>query len=259
MALYRTFAIPRIAELLHHTGEIERNPLKRSMDTGLIMYELIDAGVESDRGREVIRSLNRMHRRWPIEDEDYVYVLTTFIVVPARWTAAHGLRPYTQEEETAATVFYREVGRRMGIRELPASYEDASQFLDSYEATRFGWSSAGAALMASTDHALRVLLPGPLQSASSTLVGVMMEDRMCDALGLHRPSPLARWAFGRAMELRRAKARFRRKSPSEPIFKPGISGSSVYPSGYQIKDLGVPSTEPPSCSAETSDRSELSR
>jgi hypothetical protein len=39
------------ADLLVHAGEIQRRPLKRSMDTGLLMYELIDSGPESDRGR----------------------------------------------------------------------------------------------------------------------------------------------------------------------------------------------------------------
>jgi hypothetical protein len=259
MALYRTFAIPRIAELLHHTGEIERHPAKRSMDTGLLMYELIDGGVESDRGREVIRALNRMHRRWPILEEDYAYVLTTFIVVPARWSAAHGLRPYTPEEETAATVFYREVGRRMGIRALPASYDEAAQLLDSYEASHLAWSAAGAALMASADDALKVLLPRPLRGASSTLTGVMLDDRMCDALGVRRPPWPARWTFARMMDLRRAKARHRRRPPTAPIFTPGVSGSAVYPTGYRLTDLGVPAPEPPPYSAGISDDSTLSR
>jgi len=82
MAFYRTFAVPRIATLLGHTGEVQREPAKRSYDTALVMYELIAAGFENPRGQEMLKLLNRVHRGWSIAAADFTYVLCTFIVVP---------------------------------------------------------------------------------------------------------------------------------------------------------------------------------
>ena len=80
LAFYRVFATPRIANLLVETGEMLGRPAKRGYDTGLVMYELISHGFSHPRGREMVRLLNRVHRPWPILDEDYRYVIAAFTV-----------------------------------------------------------------------------------------------------------------------------------------------------------------------------------
>jgi hypothetical protein len=150
LAFYRPFAVPRIAGLLAHTGETTRQPAKRSYDTALVIYELISAGFDDDRGREMVRLLNRVHGRWNIANEDFLYVLSTFIVVPTRWIEHHGWRPMLHAERVATLTFYRELGRRMNIHNLPDTYEEAAALLDGYETTHLAPSSAGNILMGST-------------------------------------------------------------------------------------------------------------
>ena len=103
LAFYRVFAIPRIANLLVQTGEMTGRPAKRSYDTGLVMYELIAAGFDTPRGREMVRLLNRVHHGLGITQEDFRYVLCTFIVTPLRWIDRRGWRPLLQSEREAAT------------------------------------------------------------------------------------------------------------------------------------------------------------
>ena len=55
LAFYRTFGIPAIAELLYSTGEMTERTRKRADDTGLLMYELITNGLESERGRAAVK------------------------------------------------------------------------------------------------------------------------------------------------------------------------------------------------------------
>lgn len=241
LSFYRTFAIPRIAQLLARTGEIERRPEKRAMDTGLLMYELIDSGPRSERGRQVIRMLNAMHRRWPIAEEDYAYVLATFIVPTCRWIDAYGWRDTTAEEREAITAFYREVGRLMGIRRLPVSYQEAEAILDGYEAEHLRASPEGTALMTATAGVLADRLPRPARRFGSFLTALMLDDPLCDALGVGRPGKLGRLAFRWCMLLRGVVVRGRPRR-QEPSFSPGRSGSSVYPDGYQLGDLGVDSS-----------------
>lgn len=238
LSYYRTFATPRIASLLARTGEIERQPMKRSIDTGLLMYELIDSGPTSERGRQVIRMLNRMHHRWPIEDADYAYVLATFIVPTCRWIDTFGWRRTTAEEREGITTFYRRVGRLMGIRRLPESYMDAEEILDSYEAANLRRSPEGVALMASTADVFAALLPARARRLAPRLLGLMLDDRLCGVLDVQRPSPLTRRLFRVAMAVRALIVRLKPRR-DQPFFLSGRTGSSLYPGGWELSDLGV--------------------
>ena len=144
LAFYRAFAVPRMAGLLVRSGELTGRPVKRAYDTGLLMYELFEHGVDHPRGREVIRVLNRMHRRWDIADDDYRYILAAFAVVPERFAAAHGWRPLGDVEREAAYRVMHEIGTRMSIPGIPASFDALAAYLDEYEAREVRHSAAAA-------------------------------------------------------------------------------------------------------------------
>src|ERR1700730_11401385 len=65
-ALFRTFAVPSIAGLLHRTGEFERYAQRRYDDTNLLLSELVEHGYDSERGRAALRNMNQQHNRYPI-------------------------------------------------------------------------------------------------------------------------------------------------------------------------------------------------
>lgn len=239
MSFVRTFAVPSIAKVLAATGEIEARPLKRWLDTALMMYELIDAGPEAPRARSVLRMLNQVHRGLPITEDQYSYVLTTFIVPAVRFMDSYGWRPSTGREKEAVAVFYRRVGELMGLRWLPGSYEEAERFLDAYEAENLAPSPEGASLMRATQGVLATKMPKGARWATPVLVRLMVDDRLCRALSLPVPAPAARRAFALAMAARRAVVR-RRPVRTEPRFRPGRSGKDVYPHGYELEDLGPP-------------------
>ena len=64
LALFRSFASPRIGGLLHATGEFEARPQKRYDDTDLIVSEIIENGFESERGQRAIARMNAIHSRF---------------------------------------------------------------------------------------------------------------------------------------------------------------------------------------------------
>src|SRR6476619_6386035 len=79
LALFRTFASPRIGGLLHRTGEFEAHPQKRYDDTDLIVSEIVEHGFDSERGRRAIARMNALHARFHIPNIDFLYVLSTFV------------------------------------------------------------------------------------------------------------------------------------------------------------------------------------
>ena len=74
LALFRTFAVPSIGAVLDTSGEFGRAPQKRYDDTDLILSTIVEAGYESEDGKEAIRRMNRIHGRFRISNEDFLYV-----------------------------------------------------------------------------------------------------------------------------------------------------------------------------------------
>ena len=238
LAFYRVFAIPRIANLLIETGEMLGRPAKRGYDTGLVMYELIANGFDHPRGREMVRLLNRVHRPWPILDEDYRYVIAAFTVVPIRWIDRRGWRPLLPAEREASATFYRELGRRMRIPDLPDTYAQAEALLDAYEREHMAPSHAGSQLMDITQRLIVRKLPARLHGLGRPLTSALLnEPQLTRAIGLPRPPPGAVAAVNAAYGLRNILIRLR-KPATTPWFTPGRPVSTVYPHGYQLADLG---------------------
>jgi hypothetical protein len=115
-ALFRTFAVPAISALLDRTGEFQDRAQKRYDDTDLLVSELMEWGYDSERGRRALRRMNQLHGRFDIPNDDFLYVLSTFVYEPIRWNARFGWRPLCEQERLGYFHFWREVGRRMNIK-----------------------------------------------------------------------------------------------------------------------------------------------
>ncbi|UZX03288.1 DUF2236 domain-containing protein [Arthrobacter sp. CDRTa11] len=238
LAYYRNFAIPSGAATLVGNGEIPQRPMKRSIDTGVVIYELVANGLDSERGRKMTELLNRVHRHVPASQEDFLYVLMTLLVVPIRWTRRHGWRPPTQAEIDAATRFFRELGTRIHIARYPATFEDAEAFLDDYENRRVSPSPAGRTLMDSTVQVLQSMQPRILHPVTRLMISTMLDDeRLTKALGLPGSTWWSKAALGAGLAVRNA-ARRRRPLNTEPGFRPGQPAPPVYPRGYDLADIG---------------------
>jgi hypothetical protein len=238
VSYYRNFAVPSIARTLAGTGEMAARPLKRSYDTGIVIHEIIANGFDHERSRAMIGLLRRVHAGVPGTAEDFVYVLMTLLVLPLRWVEAHGWRRLTALEKDAATAFYSELGRRMGLGPVPGSFDAACRFLDEYEDRNLGPSPEGAALLAATVPALENRLPAPLRRFSPLVLALMMDKpEVADALGLNRAPGALRLAFNAVLRARAIKVRTR-PLPTSPSFVPGTANIAVYPDGYTLDQIG---------------------
>ena len=119
-ALFRTFCVPRIARLLDGTGEFRNRAQKRYDDTDIIVSELMEYGYSSERGSRALARMNAQHGRFKIANDDFRYVLSTFIYEPIRWNARFGWRKMCETERLAHFHFWLQVGERMGIKDIPA-------------------------------------------------------------------------------------------------------------------------------------------
>ncbi len=66
LALFRTFASPSGASILDSTGEFGCRAQKRYDDTDIILNEMLEHGLESQRGKTALRKMNTLHGRYNI-------------------------------------------------------------------------------------------------------------------------------------------------------------------------------------------------
>lgn len=155
-ALLRTYAVPSIAALLDRTGETVSRPRKRYDDTVLILVEILDNGLDSDNARRAFTRLADMHGRFEIRNDDFLYVLSTFMLCPMEWLESYGRRPMTGEEGLDWFRFWCAFGARMGIRDLFRDLAEARAFRRHFEETRYAASKPSRSL---AEASARIVLP----------------------------------------------------------------------------------------------------
>ncbi len=235
-ALFRTFAVPSIAELLDRTGEFTRRAGKRYDDTDILVSELIEHGYASDRGRRALRRINQLHGRFAISNDDYLYVLSTFVYEPIRWNARFGWRPLCEEERLAYFLFWREVGRRMNIRDVPEEFDAFERFNRDYERRHFRYSEASRRVGTATRELFVSWFPQAPGALVRWAIHALLDDPLREAFGFPPAPGPVRALTPLAMRLR---ARLLRWLPARR--RPRLRTSQrrdLYPGGYRIEGVG---------------------
>ncbi|MGI5149209.1 oxygenase MpaB family protein [Plantactinospora sp. CA-294935] len=236
LAFWRTFAVPSIAELLAATGETTSRTERRADDTGILMYTLIEHGLDHPLGRAATRRLNQLHRRYAIDNDDYLYVLGTFVFVGSRWIDRHGWRPLCCHERTAIYHFYAELGRRLRITGIPPDLDSYADWYDTFEAERFAATPAARQLITATK-GLLADLPRPLVPVGERVADALLDPPLRAAVSVAPPpwwarALLAGGLAGRAAYLRHGAAPRRRQ------YLDGGLRAKTYPDGYDIATVG---------------------
>jgi hypothetical protein len=239
-ALFRTYAVPSIGSLLMRTGEFTGRTQKRYDDTVLILDAVLEHGTDSQQGRTAIRRMNQMHRAYGIGNDDLRYVLATFVVMPIRWVDDFGWRPMTETERVASANYYRHLGRRMGIREIPATWQAFARLLDAYERTHFGFDPGARDVAESTLALLATFPPNHLLPAALVrrISLALMDPPLLAAFGFPRPGRTMRTLARTGL---RARGRVVRLLPprQEPYFVRQLPQVRSYPDGYEVAGLGT--------------------
>ena len=183
LALLKTFCVPSIAGLLDRSGEFGQRPRRRYDDTGLWVAELLRHGPDSAEGRQLIERLNRLHGRYAIANDDFLYVLSTFVVEPIRWLERYGWRPLAPAEQEALFRFWQQVGQGMGLQQLPADLNALLTLNRRVEDQVFAGTAAGRRVAEATLAMLLDDWPPPLRPALRSLLAGLVEPGVGACLG----------------------------------------------------------------------------
>jgi hypothetical protein len=239
-ALFRTYAVPSVGQLLFDTGQFTEQVQKRYDDTTLLLDGVLEHGLDSEAGRTSIRRINQMHGAYDISNDDMLYVLATFVVTPVRWIEQYGWRQLNHNEVVAATNYYRRLGALMGIKQIPATYTEFTRLLDDYEDKNFAYND-GARKVADSTLALMTTFP-PNDKAPAWLINVfarsLMDDALLDAFGYRHPLRVVRAVSRAALRSRGRLVRFF-PARTKPLHARDLPNIRTYPDGYDVTTLGT--------------------
>ena len=182
--------------------------------------------------------MNQLHGRFEIANEDFLYVLSTFIYVPIRWVERYGWRAMCEQERLGWFHFWRQVGRRMGISEIPTDYDAFERYSDEFEQTQFGYSEANHRVAASVLAMFKGWFPRPLRPLADAGMRAVMDEAMLASFGLDEPPAIVRRGVTTALWLRAGALRWWPKRRRPRLRTQGKHRS--YPQGYHIDRLGPP-------------------
>jgi len=238
LALYRTYCVPSISGLLDRTGEFYQHAQRRYDDTAILISEICEWGYESGRGREALERINWAHSHFSISNDDFLYVLSTFVYEPIRWIDRYGWRapPPCRNEKLGYYHFWREVGARMGIHDISPTYESFEDWSRDYERKTFRYTETNHRIGAATRDLFASWYPPFVAPLVRSVVHALLDDAMLDAFGFPRPLPGARTLLGSLLGLRGQLVRWfpPRRTPNFFTNRP----NRTHPRGYEIASLG---------------------
>ncbi|WP_243059351.1 oxygenase MpaB family protein [Nocardioides sp. SR21] len=237
-ALFRTYAVPGIGRLLYETGQFTEAVQKRYDDTALLLEPPTRVGFEHPEAKAAIRRINAMHRAYDIPNDEFRYVLSTFVVVPKRWMDDYGKRPFTANEIEASVQYYRVLGRHMNIKDVPETYAGFEELMDSYEAEHFAYDEGARQVADSTLALMQTFYAKPLQKPAGLFARALMDQPLRDAFRYDAP-PLAVQSLSRAALKARGVALRAFPARRRPKLIEDISWIRSYPDGYDVEQLGT--------------------
>ncbi|UJR29907.1 hypothetical protein I4U23_017455 [Adineta vaga] len=200
LAFYRTFVSPTISKVYYQTNTIAGETEKRVNDTDILMHAWIDYGLDSEEGQASIEHLNNIHGIFSnrTRNEDFVYVLCCFIVDTIRMIDVFGWRHLDEREKQALFTFYKKVGEKMNLEDLPRSLEESYSIVNNYTTNNISSNETEAGkVLTNSIHKLvqkwyGFLLPKSLiESLLNALLYVVGGENFHKKLGLKQPSSIS--------------------------------------------------------------------
>lgn len=238
LGLYKTYAIPSISKILHRTKELEKHTQKRYDDTDILLSEILENGLKDKDGRgwKAMQQINWIHSNYNISNDDYLYVLCTFIFPTYHWINKYGYRKLTYHEELAGFYIWKEIGEAMHIKNIPDNIKELEKFYVNYEKENMKFSDDNIPLASATENMfLGWYLPMRMHKIFRPLLYSVMDNHLLNAFNYNKPDILLRNIVTQSLRIRSKVANL---ISVKPFVRTKDFKHKAYPNGYQLEDLG---------------------
>lgn len=199
-ALFRTYGIPTIAELLCQTQQLGKAQYagRRYEDTVVLVSEFLVHAPKSERANSAIARMNYLHGLYQnagkISNDDMLYTMALFVLEPIRWVNSYEWRQMTDMEICALATLWRDIGTAQNIdfsplRHGPSSFRDGLEFYhdlvawaDAYEQRAMVPDAHNHQLAEETTAILLTNVPSFLKPIGRQAVVSLMDIRLRKAM-----------------------------------------------------------------------------
>ncbi|MGV4926334.1 DUF2236 domain-containing protein [Streptomyces sp. BHT-5-2] len=227
--------MPSVSGLLVHTGQFANAGDKRVDDTVLFEYEAKRTGLDSPHGRQTIRALNKIHGRYDISNDDYLFVLASWTTAPIRWINQYGWRKLTDIEIQAMVETDRRLGQLMGVKHIPDDYQGFIDLLEHQLKTRSHCAETNRTMADTLISIVQSWFPRFLRPVLRPVIIALVDPPVRRLVGLPDPPDWFVRAVRRAV---RARGQLVRLLPARPDNRPYRHQPRSYPLGWTIEQLG---------------------
>jgi hypothetical protein len=190
-ALVKTYGIASGTPLLVQTGQLSSPATvgKRAEDTGVFIQVFVVGSVDSERGLRALSKVNWLHRRYgaKIGNEEMIHTLAMFVLEPQKWIERYEWRAMTELEKVAAFVYWKEIGNRMGIKDIPGTLTELENWTEKFEEKHMVYCESNRICTESTVNLYLRNVPGFLKNSVRILVASLLEERVRIATGTPEP------------------------------------------------------------------------
>lgn len=188
LALFKSYSSQRVSRLLNKTQQFERFGQKRIDDTALLIALFIEHGWDGAFGQRALARINQSHGHYQIHNDDFLFVLWTFVACPIDWCEQFGRRPLTEHEQLAWFNFWCGIANRMNIQNLPQTLKQFNAWAKNYELNFCMYSHDNQQVTQATMRLLTVHVPQQMRTMVENIVYSMMPSDFCQAVGVVEPS-----------------------------------------------------------------------
>lgn len=190
-ALVKTYSIASGTSLLVQTGQLASPSTvgKRAEDTGVFIGEFVIGSADSERGMRALAKVNWLHGRYgsKIGNDEMIHTLAMFILEPQRWIEKYEWRAMIELERVAAFVYWKEIGNRMGIKNIPATLEEMQAWVDEFEKTHMVYAETNRICAESTTNLFLRNVPSFMGGFVRKVAASFLEKRVRVATGTSEP------------------------------------------------------------------------
>ncbi|KAI2485748.1 hypothetical protein Ptr902_04688 [Pyrenophora tritici-repentis] len=188
-AFLRAFAIPGISKVSVAAKEMVSRVGKRYADTTVLVGEFLVNDIDSERACIAINRMNWIHSRYgsKIKMDQMVYTLCLLTCEALQWIDRYDWRQTTALEKHASWVFWNEVGKRMGLTDIPENFEACAEFIEAFEKRHMKPSENNAIIAQGVFTLYASTVPAFLAPVVRAVLIAFMDTRLSDAFKVATP------------------------------------------------------------------------
>lgn len=218
------------------TDEFNQRSVRRVIDTVLLFANVLEWGIDSERGRTSIERINEIHGRYYIPNEGFRFVLSGIMFIPHEWNQRFGWRKFSEVEKLGWFHAFLKMGRAMNIENLTDDFDEMYAWYLDYSQRHASFSPVKRRLFDNIVTQVLAEYPTSVRPVLLTAIVAGMDDVYHITSGYPAPPPEV---YDTMKSVFYTLGHLGNVLPRGPWIR-SLQTNVVYPYGYRLDEMGVP-------------------